>query len=149
MGWITAVYQVISGVLRFDPDVYEAVFAHPNADSLALAVLLVVGLSISIGHSAVLFVNRVERKRFLLSFVLTAFTFVLGVLLLTFSIWLTIVILFNPATLFSQVLIVISLSFAPLYFWLIHHHTLPRSYFRICPTRLGIYGSSHWCVHHF
>ena len=117
-GWITAVYQIIAGVLRLDPAVYEAVFAHPDADQLALAVLLIVGLSISIGRSAVLFVNRVERKRFLLSFAVTAFTFMLGVLLLTFSIWLTIIILFNPATLFTQVLIVVSFSFAPFIFGL-------------------------------
>ena len=118
MGWITAVYQIISGVLRLDPAVYEAVFVHPDADMLALAVLLVVGLSISIGHSAVLFVNRVERRRFILSFVLTAITFVLGVLMLTFSIWLTVVVLFDTGVLFIDVLIVISLSFAPFIFGL-------------------------------
>jgi len=117
-GWITAVYQIIAGVLRLDPAVYEAVFAHPDASQLALAVLLVVGLSISIGHSAVLFVNRVERRRFILSFVVTAVTFVFGVLMLTFAIWLTVVILFEANTPFSEVLTIISLSFAPFIFGL-------------------------------
>jgi len=118
MGWITAVYQIITGVLRFDSAVYEAVFAHPEAEQLALAVLLVVGVSISIGHSAVLFVNRVERKRFILSFAMTALTFVLGVFMLTFSIWLMVIILFDANTLFAEALIVISLSFAPFIFGL-------------------------------
>ena len=113
MGWITAVYQIITGVLRLDPAMYEAVFVHPDANMLALAVLVVAGLSSSIGHSAVLFVNRVERRRFILSFVVTTITFVLGVMMLTFSIWLTIVILFDTALSFIEVLIVTSLSFAP------------------------------------
>ena len=117
-GWITAVYQIITGVLRLDPAAYEAVFAHSNADQLALAVLLTVGLSVAIGHSAVLFVNRVQRRRFLLSFAISAVTFMLGVLMLTFSIWLTIIVLFNANASFSKALIVISLSFAPLIYGL-------------------------------
>jgi len=117
-GWITAVYQIITGVLRLDPAVYKAVIAHPDSDKLALAVLLTVGLSIAIGHSAILFVNRVERRRFLLSFVISSLTFVFGVLMLTFSIWLTVVVLFNPSTPFKETLIVVGLSFAPLIYGL-------------------------------
>lgn len=116
MGWITAVYDIITGVLRLDPAVYKAVFAHPEAEKLAVAVLLTVGLSTAIGHSAVLFVNRVQRRRFLLSFAITAFTFMFGVLMLTFSIWLTVIILFDTNVLFSEVLIIISLSFSPFIF---------------------------------
>jgi hypothetical protein len=115
-GWLTAVYHIIIGIVKLDSAMYQAVVAHPNAASLALAVLLVVGLSISIGHSVVLFVNRVERRRFFLSFTLTAITFMLGVFLLTFSIWLTVVVLFDATAVFDEVLIVVGLSFAPFIF---------------------------------
>jgi len=117
-GWLTAVYHIIVGIIKLDSAMYEAVVADPNAASLALAVLLVVGLSTAIGHSVVLFVNRVERRRFILSFTLTSITFVLGVFLLTFSVWLTVVVLFDTTPAFEDVLIVISLSFAPFIFGL-------------------------------
>lgn len=117
-GWLTAVYHIIVGIIKFDPAMYQAVVAHPSAPSLALAVLLVVGLSISIGHSVVLFVNRVERRRFILSFTLSAITFMLGVFLLTFSAWLTVIALFDVRPAFEEVLIVIGLSFAPFIFGL-------------------------------
>lgn len=117
-GWLTAVYHIIVGIIKFDPAMYQAVVAHPSASSLALAVLLVVGLSISIGQSVVLFVNRVERRRFALSFTLTAITFALGVFMLTFSVWLTVVVLFDARPGFEEVLIVVGLSFAPFIFGL-------------------------------
>ncbi len=116
MGWLTAVYKIINGVLHLDPATYEAVLAHPQAGKLALLVLLLAALSYSIGHSVVLFVNRVERKRFIFSFIMSTLITVLGVMIWTLTIWITAVALFNFPHPIREATIVVSISFAPFIF---------------------------------
>jgi hypothetical protein len=88
-----SVVDVIGGALRLDADAYRALLASPHALRLSAAVLVLVGLSWTLGHSAVLFFNRVPPGRFLGTVVALAFSFVLGVLIWTTLVWLIAVVL--------------------------------------------------------
>ena len=52
-GWITAVLQLIGGVLRLNVDAFHAAVDHPRGLGLAVAVFMAAGLSVGLGQSTV------------------------------------------------------------------------------------------------
>lgn len=113
-GFLATLWAVIQGVLSFDPDVYVAVLTQDGGGRMAVAVLFLSTLSLSIGQSVVLFANRVGRRRFVLSLLLSATLLVVGVFIWTTAVWLAAITLFNSQQSFSNVFIVVALSYAPL-----------------------------------
>ena len=114
VGFVTAVWSTIQGVLSFDPDAYLAVLKHDNGGQIAVAALFVSTLSLSVGQSVVLFANRVRRRRFLFSLLLSAVLLVVGVFIWALAVWLLAGFLFGSQQSFSTVFIVVALSYAPL-----------------------------------
>jgi hypothetical protein len=90
-----SVFDVIWGALTLNGDAYRALLAGPHPLRISAAVLVLVGLSWTLGNSAVLFFNRVQPDRFLTTLVTLALSFVLGVLIWTALIWLIAVVLFR------------------------------------------------------
>ena len=113
-GFLISLWEIITGVLSFDPDAYIAVLTQPGGGRMAVAVLFVSTLSLSIGQSVVLFANRVGRRRFVLSLVLSATLLVVGVYIWATAVWLLAATLFDAQQSFSNVFIVVALSYAPL-----------------------------------
>jgi hypothetical protein len=114
VGFVTAVWAVIQGVLSFDPDAYLAVLKYDNGGQIAVAALFVSTLSLSVGQSVVLFANRVRRRRFLFSLLLSAVLLIVGVFIWTAAVWGLAGTLFGSRQSFSTVFIVVALSYAPL-----------------------------------
>jgi hypothetical protein len=114
--FIETTWQLIMGVLRLDPDAYYALLAAPNGWKLALAVLLLAGLSYTVGQSVVLFANRVNRRHFIFALVISTLSLVMSVLFWAASIWLSANILFDVRQPFEQILTTVAISFAPLLF---------------------------------
>ncbi|MFN2124789.1 MAG: hypothetical protein ACK2UP_14925, partial [Candidatus Promineifilaceae bacterium] len=111
------VKELIVGVLRLDPAVFEAILDSSVAGIvLDLIILFLAGLSDTIGHSAVFFANRVPRRRFLFALVVEALGFVTGVFIWAFSIWLLAGFLFNAQQNYANVVRTVSLGYAPLLF---------------------------------
>jgi hypothetical protein len=113
-GFFTSLWTLLWGVLSFDPDAYIAALTQPGGTSLSLAVLFLAGVSLTLGRSVVLFANRVGRRRFILSLVLSALLLIAGVLFWATTIQLLASYLFGTQQAFESVLIVVSLSYAPL-----------------------------------
>jgi hypothetical protein len=113
-GFLVSLWQIITGVLSFDADAYLAVLTQPGGGRMAVAVLFVSTLSLSIGQSVVLFANRVGRRRFALSLMLSATLLVIGVYIWATAVWLLADTLFDAKQSFSNVFIVVALSYAPL-----------------------------------
>jgi hypothetical protein len=108
--------DLIGGVLRLDPAVFQAVLDTPITSLLALVILFLAGLSDTIGHSVVLFANRVPRRRFLFALFVEALIFVAGVFFWAGSIWLLADLIFGAVQPYTHVLSVVALGYAPLLF---------------------------------
>lgn len=113
-GFLAALWVVINGVLSFNPEAYLAVLTEDGGGRLSLAVLFLGTLSLSIGQSVVLFANRVGRRRFVLSLLLSATLLVVGVYIWATAVWLLATFLFGGQQSFRNVFIVVALSYAPL-----------------------------------
>jgi hypothetical protein len=90
-----SVFEVIGGALTLNGDTYRALVESPHPLRLSAAVLVLVGLSWTLGNSAVLFFNRVRPGRFVTTVITLSLSFVLGILIWTALIWLIAVVLFR------------------------------------------------------
>lgn len=113
---IAALFWVIGGVLRLDPEVYRIVMAHPYGTRFAVLILFMAGLSSTLGQSVVLFANRVKLRRFLFSLVMFAISVVVSAFLWSVAIWLLVNWLTDNTWLLIDVWTGVALSYAPLVF---------------------------------
>jgi hypothetical protein len=72
----TEFWVLVKGAMTFDGDAFRVMAELPNANQIAIQVLLLVGLSQTIGQGIILFINRVKPVRFALSLGLGAILFV-------------------------------------------------------------------------
>lgn len=118
-GFIATVWQLLSGILRLDPDAFRAVVASSADGQLALVILFISGLSITLGQSVVLFANRISRTRFVFSLIMSTAWLVLGVVFWAVTIWLVAATLFDTQRPLPAVLAVVAISHAPYLFGLL------------------------------
>lgn len=76
------VFEAIGYTLRLDPRVYSEVILHPEGAAIIRGIVFLAGMSMLLGQSLMLFVNRVRRGRFLLSLVINGLVF-----LITYAVW--------------------------------------------------------------
>jgi len=86
--------HVIGGILRLDPQAIEAVLDEESY-WIAIAILLLGGISLGLGQSVILFANRVRRRRFALSLLLNGLVILAGVCLWAATTWLLVALLFQ------------------------------------------------------
>lgn len=108
--------DLIKGVLRLNPAVFQAALDSSITGIFALVILFFAGLSDTIGHSVVFFANRVPRGRFLLAVIVEALIFVAGVFFWAGSIWLMADFLFDVEQSYGYVVRTVALGYAPLLF---------------------------------
>ncbi|HEY9638978.1 MAG TPA: hypothetical protein V6C57_00760 [Coleofasciculaceae cyanobacterium] len=87
--WLNQFGDLIGGSFSLSQDAFQAIIRLPAGQTIALLVVLIAGLSLSIGQSIILFTNRVKPVRFIFSLLLNAILFVFGFLFLVLSTWLT------------------------------------------------------------
>lgn len=115
--YFALVFEAIGYTLRFDPRVYVEVILHPEGAAIIRGIVFLAGVSMLLGQSLMLFVNRVRRGRFLLSLVINGIVF-----LITYAVWgicvALIAWLMFDVTLAGLVIVVflVGLSTAPLIF---------------------------------
>lgn len=113
-GVLASLWALMRGALVLDPNAYAAALTQDGGGRLSLAVLFVAGLSITLGRSVVLFANRVSRRRFVVSLVLSSLLLLAGVLFWAVTVWLLATYLFGAQQTVRNLFIVVSLSYAPL-----------------------------------
>jgi predicted Abi (CAAX) family protease len=77
----------IRGAFALNQGVFQEVVRSPTGQTAALLVVLTAGLSLAIGQSIILFINRVSPFRFVFSLLLNAVLFTCGFLFLVLSTW--------------------------------------------------------------
>lgn len=113
---LSLTWELIKGILRLDPLTFETALNAPWATTTALIILFFASISNTLGHSVILFANRVRRRRFLLSLVIEALVLVLGAFLWATSIRFFAETLFSNSQSFDSVMTAVALGYAPLLF---------------------------------
>ena len=85
---LTQFGDLISGSFSLSQAAFRRLVSLPEGKTLAFLVVLAAGLSLAVGQSIILFINRVKPVRFVISLLLNAILFVFGFLFLVFSTWL-------------------------------------------------------------
>lgn len=86
--FVSSMFGLVGGGLHLDPRAFQAAFdAGKQGTGLLIWIVLIGGVSLMIGHSVVLFANRVSPARFIISLVLGAIKFLLDVLVVVFVVW--------------------------------------------------------------
>lgn len=107
------VTSLVGGALRLDPAAFGAVLARPDGVRIAVALLVLAGLSHVIGQSVVLFAHRVRPWRFALSLLLGAALFAASVVVWGVALYLAGRFGFGRTASLGEVVRVVGLAHAP------------------------------------
>ncbi len=99
--------------MAFNAESFQVMADLPNANQIAIQVLLLVGFSQAVGQGLILFVNRVKPTRFVLSLCLGAILFVFSYGFWIGSTFLVSRFLFKQALDFQEVYYTVGLATAP------------------------------------
>lgn len=109
------VWQVIINALGFNPRVLEVVETYPNSFWVTLGVAVLGGISLLLGQSIILFINRVRPVRFMISLLLNGVLYTLGLVVWAASIWLVGgILLYDIQIDFSTALRIMFVTAAPM-----------------------------------
>lgn len=81
--------HLIETVSLFNRSGIERLLFHPNLEIMAILVILLAGISMAIGQSVVLFINRVTPTRFVFSLLVSGVGYALWFLIYALAFWLT------------------------------------------------------------
>ena len=106
----------ITHALRLDPGVFAFVEQYPQSAWVVAGIVFLAGASTLLGQSAVLFINRVRKSRFVISLITNGLIFIVSYIVWGFIVWLAGRILFDIDPPWGQFVRMVGLSTAPLVF---------------------------------
>ena len=107
-------WSLISGVLLLRTETFESINNLPSGLVASVLVVLLAGLSQTLGQSVMLFINQVKPLRFLLSVAIAAVLFVFNYNFWVVSTWLVAGWLFETDISLVEVIKTLGFSYAPL-----------------------------------
>ena len=111
---INRFWSLVSGVLLLRTETFESINNLPSGLIASILVVLLAGLSQTLGQSVMLFINRVRPLRFLLSVAIAAVLFVFNYNFWVVSTWLVAGWLFKTEISLVEVIKTLGFSYAPL-----------------------------------
>jgi hypothetical protein len=78
--FIGRLWQGIGLALSFSPDLLQRVEAYPESRTLIITMAILAGMSLLLGQSAVLFLNRVKPGRFIISLIVNGLLYTLSLM---------------------------------------------------------------------
>ncbi len=109
-------WQLVGGALRFEETAFRLIIALPTPNFIAFWVVFLAGLSEAVGQSVVLFINRVKRKRFVLSLLMSAAIFTFTFFFWALSVWSVGQLIFGGDASLRIVARAVGLGYAPMLF---------------------------------
>lgn len=109
-------HELLGGAFAFRLDAFRRIAILPGGLWFALLVVLLSGLSLAVGQSIILFINRVKPGRFAFSLLLNAVLFTFGFVFLALSTWLICQLPGLVQVSFLTLIKVLGLGYAPLLF---------------------------------
>jgi len=113
---LSQIGELIGGSFALNREAFRLISILPNGLWAALLIVVIAGLSLSIGQSVVLFINRVKPIRFFFSLLLNAVLFTFGYIFLVFSTWLITLLPWSVKVPLLTLSKVLGLAYAPLLF---------------------------------
>lgn len=114
--YVQSLWEVVLLGLRMQPEAVWAVDAYPSLGWVVLGVVVLAGISLLLGQSVLLFLNRVRPLRFVISLIVHGLMLAVGSLLWSAVIWLVGNALFTVDSSYHTVIRLVGLSYAPLVF---------------------------------
>jgi hypothetical protein len=114
--FIGRLWQGIGLALSFSPDLLQRVQEYPESRTLIITMAILAGMSLLLGQSAVLFLNRVKPGRFIISLIVNGLLYTLSLMVWGFSIWLIGSWLFEINQPLGTVMRLVALGAAPFIF---------------------------------
>ena len=111
---IDSFWSLISGVLLLDSDTFELIRSSPSGLVTGFLVVLLAGISQTLGQGVMLFINRVKPLRFVLSVLVAAVLFIFNYSFWVLSTWLVANWLFDVSLSLIEAIETLSFSYAPL-----------------------------------
>ncbi|MEZ4864310.1 MAG: hypothetical protein R3C14_23560 [Caldilineaceae bacterium] len=108
-----SLWQAIQQAIRLEPTIYADIQRLPGGLVIAMMVVILAGLSESLGQSIILFINRVSPIRFTLSLLITAASHLIGYGLWSVTIWLLGVHVFARTESLTAAASAVGLAYAP------------------------------------
>jgi predicted Abi (CAAX) family protease len=106
-------WQLLWGGLSLNPQQFYNINVLPQGTTVALAIVLIAGLSQAMGQSIVLFINTVKPLRFIFSLAVFAILFVFTYGFWVLTIWLVSNLFFNVELSLLTAARTLALSYAP------------------------------------
>lgn len=106
-------WQTIQDALRLETAIFADIQRAPGGIGVALLIVVLAGVSESLGQSLVLFINRVPPGRFALALSITAASHLVGYALWTVSVWLVGVYVFQRSEPIMAIASAVGLAYAP------------------------------------
>ncbi len=106
-------WEIVSGALTLNPQAFKLIQVLPLGGKAALYVVLMAGLSHTIGQGIVLFGNRVKPFRFFLSVLIAVILYAFSYAFWSLSTWLVSDFLFLDNVSFTAVALTLGLAYAP------------------------------------
>ncbi|TVP60841.1 MAG: CAAX protease [Nodularia sp. (in: Bacteria)] len=113
---IDRVWEILGWVFVLNGEAFRKVTTLPGGLTLAITVVLLAQLSLAIGQSIILFLNRVQPVRFIWSLLVSTILSLFEFLFLVFSTWLICLLPWSIYLPFTTLLTVLGLGYAPLLF---------------------------------
>ena len=108
----------ITNALWLNPQVFEVVEQSQQSRWVVAGIVFLAGASTLLGQSAVLFINRVRRSRFVISLITNGIIFIISYVVWGLIVWLIGRVLFSVDPPLGQFVRAVGLSTAPLVFGL-------------------------------
>jgi hypothetical protein len=106
----------ITHALRLDPGVFQFVEQYPQSVWVVVGIVFLAGASTLLGQSAVLFINRVRKSRFVISLITNGLVFIISYFVWGLTVYVIGRILFEINPPWGQFVRMVGLSTAPLVF---------------------------------
>jgi hypothetical protein len=106
----------ITHALRIDPAVFEFVEQYPQSVWVIVGIVFLAGASTLLGQSAVMFINRVRKGRFVISLITSGIVFIISYFVWGLTVYIVGRILFEINPPWGQFVRMVGLSTAPLVF---------------------------------
>jgi len=106
-------WDLLGGVFSLSLEAFQEIASLQRGILPSVLVVIFAGLSLAIGQSIVLFINRVKPIRFVFSLLLNAILFTFGFLFLAFSTWLICLLPWSVDVSFRTLIKVFGFSYAP------------------------------------
>lgn len=112
-GTLPSLGHTINRVMALDSTIFLAYLAAPHGPWTALIIVIMAGLSKTLGQSIILFLNRVRPLRFALALGFGVIQYVGGYLLWATMLWLAGTYIFGATTTWTLMAVALGVAYAP------------------------------------